>query len=1156
MVAQRTAECSRRWGWSVFFLAATLAILPGAAFAQTLIDSPFLTSYDGWTNTYDYSFAPQQGSYPSWGVLLEKGTLMENSDGIAVRGGTYDAGVENNGAYKPYMMVNSATTSSTYTLTGTYSSWDDDGLGIIFGYQDNDNYFRLGLRRQATGAYGFNQGLHVSKVVNGVITPFLAGPSTSFVNLMNDTPFSLEVNVDGGQFEVYAWRPEGGRKPSTPQISGFDADLATMGAGQYGTMSWGNKYYSDAGAYRAWGVQLHSMTVDNGSNGTIDKNHAFDSLPVTWRKLSMTNSLNLQETHLVQQGNFQLDFTQGVIQDNTNGYEWATSATPNTDFIGPAVVVNTPGAENIGNMEMKVRIECEDNEGPGLLVRVQDDKTFYRINFATEATGSSVSRARQGLSIQKCLDNGEGVAPTWTQLFYETTPQFLYKGGAGTSVPFDVIVRVVNNGTTSTTIQVEVPDPDGLSDPYMYTATDYSNPLLTGTVGFTNWGGAPLSATPVLYPAGVLWSGFGGDPNAPLVVAYSLGEAAGGVPVPEPGTVAMLLGAAAALVMVRRRRMIVLLLAAWCFAVPMAGATEAATLVGSPFITGYDGWTDPYTGTLWVGDSLPMWGVLVSNNALCEVSNGSQTNGGTYDGGSAGDSQYKPWLLVNTNYTTPSKYTLTGTLSATDDDGLGLVFGYQDSNNYFRIGMRSQTNANHGFATGISLDKVVNGVITQVAYPDSVNFSYLTDNTPFQLKVEVDGTICKVTGPSLLGGIPTTYFNGSIGELATMGQGHYGMMSWLSRFDTGDATKRPFGAQLHSLAVDNNSDGSIDKNHTFENVSPLPWRELYMTNAAGVQNALEYDKGNFRIELTKQGIVDDTNPYVNATTTAPNADFLGAAIVIDDAATLSLSDYQMQVRMECGDDEGPGLLVRVQDDNTFYRINFTAEATGTGEARPPQGMSIQKCDGRAGGNPVWTELFRETSDPFIYTNHTAHGETFPFDVKVSVTNNPADTAATIRVEVIDDPEELATSHVWEVVDSVDPILTGTVGLTNWAAGNLGFGRSIGVRWSGYGGDVSAPLVVEATAIAKIPGDANGDGNVDDADAKALALNWGGTGGWAQGDFNYDNTIDARDAAILAANFGYVSPVLGGQEATAVPEPGSLALLVTVAATLIAMRRRA
>jgi len=82
-------------------------------------------------------------------------------------------------------------------------------------------------------------------------------------------------------------------------------------------------------------------------------------------------------------------------------------------------------------------------------------------------------------------------------------------------------------------------------------------------------------------------------------------------------------------------------------------------------------------------------------------------------------------------------------------------------------------------------------------------------------------------------------------------------------------------------------------------------------------------------------------------------------------------------------------------------------------------------------------------------------------------------------------------------------------------------------------------------MVRIPGDSNNSGTVDEADAKVLAANWGASGksiGWTHGDFNGDQKVDAADAAILAAQWGYG---LTSESASAVPEPNTLLLLVSL-----------
>lgn len=78
-------------------------------------------------------------------------------------------------------------------------------------------------------------------------------------------------------------------------------------------------------------------------------------------------------------------------------------------------------------------------------------------------------------------------------------------------------------------------------------------------------------------------------------------------------------------------------------------------------------------------------------------------------------------------------------------------------------------------------------------------------------------------------------------------------------------------------------------------------------------------------------------------------------------------------------------------------------------------------------------------------------------------------------------------------------------------------------------------------VASVPGDANGDGYVNQADAAILASNWGMSSYamWGDGDFNEDGVVGAADAAILAANW------TGSTETTPthVPEPRAFVIIL-------------
>ena len=578
-------------------------------------------------------------------------------------------------------------------------------------------------------------------------------------------------------------------------------------------------------------------------------------------------------------------------------------------------------------------------------------------------------------------------------------------------------------------------------------------------------------------------------------------------------------------------------------------ATAQTTLFGSPFVTSFGGWTDTCVVNA-VDPGPPTWGVLLGDDdALCEANNvitGPATS--TWPLG-----EYDTQNMINMNYTTTAAYTLTARMGTWDDDGYGLVWAYEDEDNYFRLGFRQQDTDSFGFPRGLSVQKVSGGTVYQLGQNTAIRASLpYDDGSYFDVSVTVDelGGYSIKANPG--GGAMTELLTGTDDDLALMAAGHYGIHSWAQCHDANPelTVVRPRGTLVKWITVDEGSNTTIDQSDTFADAITTAWRPMMMTNANGLQGDVGsyglgdgtpagFNYGNFRLDFRNGTIFDDSNSFVWSTPSAPSVDFLGSAIVVDEAGSDAWTDYEMKVRITPGDNEGPGVLVRVQDDNTFYRINFATQTIS--DSRCPKGMSIQKCVDNGEDPPIWTELFREDQASAMYT----YTDNVPFDLTVKVVGNA------ITVTLIDDPDGAATVYSFDTVyDTTDPILSGSVAFTNWGAGD----EFNGVYYSGYGGSATADLVVSVASIS-VPGDADGDNDVDAADAEILAGNWGDSvsNGAYGGDFNGDGVVNAKDASILAANWG--TGVQESNGANAVPEPGTLLLILGGLLGLLHVRRR-
>ena len=183
-----------------------------------------------------------------------------------------------------------------------------------------------------------------------------------------------------------------------------------------------------------------------------------------------------------------------------------------------------------------------------------------------------------------------------------------------------------------------------------------------------------------------------------------------------------------------------------------------------------------------------------------------------------------------------------------------------------------------------------------------------------------------------------------------------------------------------------------------------------------------------------------------------------------------------------------------------------------------EGQYVLTANGAWRDNEANNPQFGENDDWFAVASETDTGYAVEFKVNKSA---------------LSDPEDGSTMG-WNVALNDDDG-DGRKLQLNWngrphSEFTYGF-LTLGDAVDGGGGDSCADLMA-----ARIPGDADGDGQVAFLDFLALANNFGSDGGYAGGDFDCNGDVSFLDFLTLANNFGSTAAV------AAVPEPSGFVLL--------------
>ena len=451
------------------FALATLMAVVSSVTAQTLLEENFSSGFEEW------AVVNPPGSFngsPRWQVGPGGETLFENSNVQAPD----TAG----------MFINDAKTGEDFIYKALLLSGDDDGIGLVFGYKDSANFYRIMFASQPERNTFPGEGWLLEHVVNGKGV-HLAGDDYSedwepeFM-YMQGYPFEVTIKANGKKLTITV--------VDDPEEDGTEYELVnnlTIPAnadGNVGLASW----------EQAGGIPSGSHFSDISVDGKVA------AMPNPLEGWEEVTPLNSEENDVLEGGNDGYPvWSVGVTSDSSAGGILTESS--NSGLIGMEIEVGddefnsnidwTAGMLVTGDAKWKdYRVSTRLHAFPhcaftgcwvnahGLVFRYKDAQNFYRLSFSSRNPGDSLPR--QGVSIQKVV-NGE-----WSEVFWEkgaafSAKKFVPSGNADKST-FDLSLTVSGNQVEFTIIS----DPNGAAKVFNYGPIEVTG-VDSGKVGFFSY---------------------------------------------------------------------------------------------------------------------------------------------------------------------------------------------------------------------------------------------------------------------------------------------------------------------------------------------------------------------------------------------------------------------------------------------------------------------------------------------------------------------------------------------------------------------------------------------------------------------------------------------------------------------------------------------
>ena len=408
-----------------------------------LFAEEFNQGIPGWTSVKPRAI--YWGGPLRWEYDLVKRAIVERSDIYT------DSAAFSTSAIAP-MLINGTVAAAPFTYSARLTAGDDDGFGLIFGYQNESNFYRVGFARQARSGFPF-RGWTVDRKTNGT-TRAVAGPSTGFVPV-SARPFDVTLSVDAlDRLSLTVVDDPAGA--ATPHLLVDRQPLPTAADGRVGVFTWGMSGASPPG-FLIQNLALEPAPLQGNLEGFMPW-----TAVVPPRADGSTALVGgLAEAHWF----LKAEPCDTLEEDSDSGAGWDPAG--RVDFTGPTLVADLSWGSNYA---AAVRILPHDAHGHGMVLRYQNPSNFYRI--ALRQTHSSGWGMRPGLSVQK---NINGV---YTELFSEFPVRF----SPAPEIPYDLVAQIATN-----TLRIlVVADPDGAAQVHTYGPFTLHG-LDHGKIGLFSW---------------------------------------------------------------------------------------------------------------------------------------------------------------------------------------------------------------------------------------------------------------------------------------------------------------------------------------------------------------------------------------------------------------------------------------------------------------------------------------------------------------------------------------------------------------------------------------------------------------------------------------------------------------------------------------------